>query len=97
MSELLTSTIEIRNSPYTVREMTGKEMQQVRKFVLSETEKFRVQTYVAFICSVSPKYATEAEAAADSQAVVAALSAEAFRLTQGDAEKKADASGDISA
>jgi hypothetical protein len=97
VSELLTSAIEIRNSAYTVREMTGKEMQAVRKMILSDSEKFRVQAYVASICCVSPKFANEQEAANASQAVLKAISDEAFRLTQGEEEKKADAPGNSAA
>lgn len=84
MIDLVTSTIVIRNTTYTVREMTGKEMAAVRKLVVDDAQKFRTQNYVASICCVDPKIASELEASALPQLVIERISDEAFRLTKGD-------------
>lgn len=83
MNAFAQTTISIRGESYTVRELTGKEMQGVRKLAASDTEKVRVEAFVTHLCCIEPKYKTEAEAAELPQIVVDRVSAEAFRLTRG--------------
>ena len=89
MSELVTSEVVIRDTTYTVQEMTGKVMNEVRKAI--DVDKSRVETLVVFRCLVVPKLASESEAAALPQFVVNKLSAEIFRLTNGEGDEAKNA------
>lgn len=94
MSNLRTNTITIRGEPYVVQEMSGKVMAGARKLISDDQAKFRMEAWVTWQCCVTPKYASEDAAAAEPQAVIDAVSAEAFRLSKAektDAEVAADA------
>jgi hypothetical protein len=76
----LTNTIQIRGKPYVVGEMDARTMADVRKML--ETEKWRVEAFVAFRCGIDPKFASEAEVSKLPQIVADKISEEAFRLTK---------------
>jgi hypothetical protein len=82
MSELLTNTITIRGQAFLVKELDGKTMAESRR-VLAE-DKARLEAYVAWKCTVDPKFASEADVLALPQIFADKLSAEAFRLTNSD-------------
>jgi hypothetical protein len=79
MSNLLTSVIAIRGANHEVSEIDGKTMREIRRR-LKETPEL-VEAYIVWRCAVDPKYATEDAAAAEPQAVLKAISEEAFRLS----------------
>lgn len=86
MSELLTSKIEIRGATYEVREIDGKTMREVRKRVKDQPET--VEAYLAFKCTVSPPFESEAVAANAAHLALKLISEEAFRLSSAEADAK---------
>jgi hypothetical protein len=89
---LLTNKIEIRGTTYEVSEIDGKTMREIRKR-LKETDASRpqaesVETYLAWRCTVSPPFASEADAANAPHLVVKLISEEAFRLSTPEGEPK---------
>jgi hypothetical protein len=89
VSQLLTSTLVIRDATYKVSEMSGKTMAGVRK-LLDSPDKGKLESYVVAACCLEPKF-TWIEAEQLPQHVLGKLSSEAFRLTTGD---EADAKND---
>jgi hypothetical protein len=82
MTERETSTLTIRGVDYTVSEMSGKDMRGMRVLLASEKDKPRVEAWLVSACCVAPKF-TEAEAFELPQFVVAKLSNEILRMTNG--------------
>lgn len=76
---LLENTIPIRDVAYTVREISGRHMREVRKRLRDEPET--VEAYLAWACTTEPKFASESAAADESHLVLKILSEEAFRLS----------------
>lgn len=85
---LITNSITVRGKTYTVSEMDGKTMAEVRKRLASDSEKGGLESFMAFKCCVEPKFANIEAAAAESHFVSKAISDEAFRLTAFDGEEK---------
>lgn len=79
MSTLLTNTITVRGVAYEVREINGRTMREVRKRIKDAPET--VEAFLAWACTVEPKFASEQAAADESHLVLKALSEEAFRLS----------------
>lgn len=86
MSELLTNTVEIRGESYVVREIDGKTMREIRKRLKDSPET--VEAFLAWKCTVSPPFKSEAEAADTSHLVLKLISEEAFRLSTAEGEAK---------
>jgi hypothetical protein len=87
MSELLTNAIKVRGVLYTVREINGRTMREVRKRLKDQPET--VEAFLAWACTEDPKFASESAAADEPHAILKALSEEAFRLStaaEGDAK-----------
>ena len=76
---LLTNTITVRGVTYEVREINGRIMREVRKRLKDSPET--VEAFVAWACTVEPKFASESVAGDESHAVLKQLSEEAFRLS----------------
>jgi len=79
MSGLIESTVSVRGTVYTVREISGRHMREVRKRLKDSPET--VEAYLAWACTVDPKFASEQAAADESHLVLKLLSEEAFRLS----------------
>lgn len=84
MSTFRTNTIVVRGESYTVQEMSGLVMAGARKLISDEKEKFRMEAWVAWKCCLTPKFESEDAAAKEPQAIVDAISSEAFRLSKAD-------------
>jgi len=80
MSELLTNVITIRGVDYTVSEIDGKTMRTVRNYIKESPEK--VETFLAWKCTVKPAFKSEEDALGSSHAISKAISEEAFRLSR---------------
>lgn len=78
-SALLTNTITVRGMAYEVSEINGRVMREVRKR-LREQQTETVEAYLAFACTVEPKFASEAAAAAEPHMILKAIADEAYRL-----------------
>lgn len=80
MSNLTRNTIQVRGTDYEVREISGKEMAQVRRLAMDQ-QTYKMEQYVAQTCCLAPKLA--AKDVDDLPAfVVSAISDEAFRLSK---------------
>jgi hypothetical protein len=79
MSELLTNTVTVRGATYTVREISGRHMREIRKRLKDAPET--VEAYMAWACTVDPKFASEQACADEPHAILKAISEEAFRLS----------------
>jgi hypothetical protein len=78
---MLTNRITVRGQEFEVRELTGKEMQGVRKLLADPLHKSRFEAYIASVACVSPKIADEKAAAEMPQIIIDKIAAEAIRLT----------------
>jgi len=90
MSELLTNAITVRGVTYTVKEISGRHMREIRKRLKDAPET--VEAYMAWAFAVEPKFASEQAAADEPHAILKAISEEAFRLSaakDGDEPKNA--------
>jgi hypothetical protein len=76
---LVTNTITFRNVSYEVREINGRTMREVRKRLKDQPET--VEAFLAWACTVEPKFASEQAAADESHLLLKVLSEEAFRLS----------------
>ena len=82
MSALLTNVISIRSEDYTVSEIDGKTMKQVRKLLAGdEMGKQDIEPLVALTCCVSPKIKNMEELLTMPSFVIMRISTEAFRLS----------------
>lgn len=81
MSDLLESKVTIRGVEYTVREINGRHMREVRKRLKDAPES--VEAYLAWACTIEPKFASESAAVDAPHLVLKTLSEEAFRLSGG--------------
>ncbi len=88
MTDLLTNSITIRGETFIVRELDGKTMAESRRVLAAD--KARLEAFVAWQCTVDPKFASEADVLARPQIFADKLSAEAFRLTNSDDSAKND-------
>jgi hypothetical protein len=79
MSTLLTNTITVRGVAYEVREINGRTMREVRKRIKDQPET--VEAFLAWACTVEPKFASESVAADEPHLVLKSISEEAFRLS----------------
>lgn len=79
MSTLLTNTITVRDVTYTVQEISGFHMREVRKRLKERPES--IEAYLAWVCTVSPKFASENAAIDEPHFILKAVSEEAFRLS----------------
>lgn len=84
MSELLTSTVKVRGVSYEVREISGRIMREVRKRLKDSPET--VEAFLAWACTLNPKFASETAAADEPHFILKAISEEAFRLSSAPAE-----------
>jgi hypothetical protein len=80
MSGLIEGSVTIRDVTYTVREISGRHMREVRKRLKDSPET--VEAYLAWACTIEPKFASESAAADESHLVLKTISEEAFRLSQ---------------
>jgi len=87
MSTLLTNTITVRGATYTVREINGRHMREIRKRLKDQPET--IEAYLAWACTEEPKFASESAAADEPHAILKAISEEAFRLSAPAAEEGA--------
>lgn len=91
-SALLTNTITVRGVAYEVSEINGRVMREVRKR-LREQQTETVEAYLAFACTVEPKFASEAAAAAEPHMILKAIADEAYRLGKPPADPDASEEG----
>jgi hypothetical protein len=77
---LLEGSVEIRGVTYTVREISGRHMREVRKRLKDAPET--VEAYLAWACTIEPKFASESVAADESHLVLKTLTEKAFALSQ---------------
>jgi hypothetical protein len=81
----LEGTVTIRGETFTVRELDAKSMREARRII--DTDKHRLEIYVAFKGTVEPKFESEEDLLKRPQIFADKLSAEIFRLTKVDDEK----------
>src|ERR1700691_5571227 len=79
MSDLLTNTITVRGVAYTVREINGRTMREVRKRLKDQPET--IEAFIAWACTEEPKFASESAAVDVAHAILKAISEEAWRLS----------------
>jgi hypothetical protein len=79
MSALVSNRIPVRGVSYEVSEISGRIMREVRKRLKDQPET--VEAFIAWACTLDPKFASESAAADAAHAVLKAISEEAFRLT----------------
>ena len=79
MSTLVSNTITFRDVSYEVREISGRIMREVRKRLKDQPET--VEAFLAWACTVDPKFASETAAADESHALLKAITEEAYRLS----------------
>lgn len=79
MSTLQTNTIFVRGQSYVVSEINGRTMREVRKRLKDQPET--VEAFLAWACTMEPKFASESVAVDAAHAVLKAISEEAFRLS----------------
>jgi hypothetical protein len=79
MSSLVANTITVRGVSYEVREISGRIMREIRKRLKDQPET--VEAFMAWACTVEPKFASESAAADEPHAILKAISEEAFRLS----------------
>jgi hypothetical protein len=84
---LLEGSVTIRGVAYTVREISGRHMREVRKRLKDAPET--VEAYLAWACTTEPKFASEQAAADESHLVLKTLSEKAFELSQPPAAEEA--------
>ena len=77
---LLEGSVTIRGVAYAVREISGRHMREVRKRLKDAPET--VEAYLAWACTIEPKFASEQAAADESHLVLKSLSEKAFELSQ---------------
>jgi hypothetical protein len=80
MSELVSNVILVRGLSYTVREINGRTMREVRKRLRDSPET--VEAFLAWACTVEPKFASESAATDEPHLLLKAISEEAFRLSR---------------
>lgn len=79
MNMLLQNTITVRDVSYTVREISGRHMREVRKRLKDAPET--VEGYLAWACTVSPPFASEGATVDEPHFILKAITEEAFRLS----------------
>lgn len=80
MSNLTRNTIQARGTDYEVRELTGKDMAQVRRLA-ADSQTYKMEQYVAMTCCLAPKL-SQKDVDDLPTLVVTAISDEAFRLSK---------------
>lgn len=83
MSEIIQSTVSVRGKSYVVREMDGKTMIAFRK-LLDSDEKATADNFIAFKCTIDPKFPTQDDVAKLPQVVTSKIVAEVMKLTAQD-------------
>lgn len=79
MSKLLSNTITVRGVSYTVKEISGRHMREVRKRLKDAPET--VEAYLTWACTAEPPFASESVAVDEPHFVLKCISEEAFRLS----------------
>lgn len=80
MSNLTRNTIQARGVDYDVRELSGKDMAEIRR-LSANSQTYKMEQYVAMTCCVAPKL-SQKDVEDLPSFVVTAISDEAFRLSK---------------